>query len=108
VKARLSCCVAVCTLLLTAATAPSDSRRRLGPDEALALPVVAAGAGTSGLPSIETRQLHGDPARPGLYTISIKAPPNTQIAAHTHRDERTAVVHSISREAGDDVVRRNP
>ncbi len=41
---------------------------------------------------IETRVLLGDPTRSGPYTISIKVPPNTHIAAHTHRDERSAVV----------------
>jgi quercetin dioxygenase-like cupin family protein len=85
---------ALSALLLAAATGPSELQRRLSPDEALALPVVAAGAGTSGLSRIETRLLKGDPARPGLYTISIKVPPNTRIAAHTHRDDRTAVVVS--------------
>jgi quercetin dioxygenase-like cupin family protein len=53
---------------------------------------VAAGGGTSGLSAIQTRLLKGDPERPGLYTISITVPPNTRIAAHTHRDDRTAVV----------------
>jgi len=85
---------ALAALLLVAATGPSEVRRRLSPDEALALPVVKAGGGTSGLGTIETRLLKGDPALPGLYTISIKVPPNTHIAAHTHRDERTAVVAS--------------
>lgn len=79
-------------LLLIAATAPGGQQRRLSPQEALALPVVAAGGGTSGLRSIETRLLSGNPAVPGLYTISIRVPPNTRIAAHTHRDDRTATV----------------
>jgi len=85
---------AIAALLLVAAAGPSELQRRLSPDEALALPVVTAGAGTSGLSRIETRLLKGDPTRPGLYTISIKVPPNTRIAAHTHRDDRTAVVVS--------------
>lgn len=85
---------ALAALLLVAATEPSELRRRLSPDEALALPVVKAGGGTSGLGTIETRLLKGDPALPGLYTISIKVPRNTRIAAHTHRDDRTAVVVS--------------
>lgn len=83
--------IAAAALLLIAA-APADTQRRLSAQEALALPVVAAGGGTSGLRTIETRLLKGDPAGPGLYTISIKVPPNTRIAAHTHRDDRTAVV----------------
>jgi quercetin dioxygenase-like cupin family protein len=78
-------------LLATAAQA-QDSQRRLTPAEALALPVVGAGAGTSGVKGIETRLLFGDPTKIGPYTISIRVPPNTRIAAHTHRDDRSAVV----------------
>ena len=36
----------------------------------------------------------GDPAKPGPYAIEIRVPPHTQIAAHTHRDDRLAVVVS--------------
>ena len=86
--------LALAALVLVAAAGPSDRQRRLTADEALALPIVPAGGGTSGLRAIETRLLHGDPAQGGLYTISIKVPPNTRIAAHTHRDDRTAVVVS--------------
>jgi len=81
-------------LMLIAATGPDDPQRRLSRDEVDALPIVAAGGGTSGLRTIETRLLKGDPSRPGLYTISIKVPPGTRIAAHTHRDDRAAVVVS--------------
>ena len=90
--ARRSGALASVALLLVAAASPDDLQRRLNPEEARALPVVAAGAGTSGLHAIATRVLKGDPARPGLYTISITVPPNTNIAAHTHRDDRTATV----------------
>jgi uncharacterized RmlC-like cupin family protein len=83
---------ALAALLLVAATGPDAFQRRLTPEEALALSVVKAGGGTSGLSSIETRLLRGNPASTGLYTISIKVPPNTRISAHTHRDDRTAVV----------------
>ena len=41
---------------------------------------------------IQTTTLYGDPTRPGPYTIEIRVPANTSIAAHTHRDERSAVV----------------
>lgn len=74
------------------AAAVQDGERRLTPDEAMALPVVPAGPGTSRLGAIETRLLSGDPAADGLYTIAIRVPPDTRIAAHTHRDDRTAVV----------------
>jgi uncharacterized RmlC-like cupin family protein len=80
------------TLLLVAAAAPAGLERRLTVQEIGALPVVMAGPGTSGLRTIETRLLKGNPSQRGLYTIAIKVPPNTRIAAHTHGDDRTAVV----------------
>jgi quercetin dioxygenase-like cupin family protein len=67
-------------------------QRRLIPQEIEALPSESAGAGTSGLPSVTTRVLFGDPSKPGLYTIELRIAPNTVIQAHTHRDMRTAVV----------------
>jgi len=79
-------------LLVLAGAAPIASRRRWTPEEVGKLPVVVAGRGTSGLRTIETRLLEGDPVRAGLYTIAILVPPDTRIAAHTHRDDRTAVV----------------
>lgn len=79
-------------VFLIVATPPGPAQIRMTPAQVAAQPVVAAGGGTSGLRAIETRLLKGDPAQPGLYTISIKVPPNTHIAAHSHRDDRTAVV----------------
>jgi hypothetical protein len=78
--------------LLASAGIAQEVRQRLSATEAASLPVVGAGAGTSGLKAIETRLLLGDPSRPGPYTISIRVPPNTHIAPHSHRDDRTAVV----------------
>jgi quercetin dioxygenase-like cupin family protein len=69
-----------------------SAEQRLAPDDIAALPVVTAGAGTSGLAAIETRILSGDPTKAGPYTISIRVPPGTRIAAHTHQDARSAVV----------------
>ncbi|MBB4860346.1 hypothetical protein HNO88_003689 [Novosphingobium chloroacetimidivorans] len=77
--------------LANGATA-QDRQERLTPAAIDSLPVVAAGAGTSGLRQIETRVLSGDPTKAGPYTISIRVPPNVRIAAHTHKDARSAVV----------------
>lgn len=52
------------------------------------------GAGTSHAAGIETVVLDGDPTKPGLYTIRLRVPPNTKIQAHSHRDNRAAVVLS--------------
>jgi len=68
--------------------------RRLTPEAIEALAREGAGAGTSGVSGISTTKLMGDPAKPGPYAIEIRVPPHSQIAAHTHRDDRLAVVIS--------------
>lgn len=78
-------------LLLTAVKA---QERRLTPDEITALAHAEAGAGTSGVSGIQTRILKGDPQKPGLYTIQLTVPANTQIQAHDHPDDRIATVIS--------------
>ena len=65
---------------------------RLTPAEVDRLQTHEAGAGTSGVAGIRTTVLVGDPAQAGPYTIRLSVPPNTRIRAHTHRDNRTAVV----------------
>lgn len=58
------------------------------------MPQAGAGTGTSGVNGIHTVLLSGDPAKPGPYALEIHVPPNTSIAAHTHRDDRFATVIS--------------
>jgi uncharacterized RmlC-like cupin family protein len=81
-------------LLLGVAVQAQEARQRLTVVDVASLPVVGAGAGTSGVKGIETRVLLGDPTKAGPYTISIRVPPNTRIAAHNHRDDRSAIVIS--------------
>jgi pimeloyl-ACP methyl ester carboxylesterase/quercetin dioxygenase-like cupin family protein len=52
------------------------------------------GAGTSGLTGVQTTVLSGDPNKPGPYAFEIRVPAHTRIAAHRHRDNRTAIVVS--------------
>ena len=52
------------------------------------------GTGSSGVGGIETVVLKGDPDRAGVYTIMLRVPAHTQIAAHSHRDDRVATVIS--------------
>jgi pimeloyl-ACP methyl ester carboxylesterase/quercetin dioxygenase-like cupin family protein len=52
------------------------------------------GTGSSGIGGIETVVLKGDPDQPGVYTIMLRVPPHTRIAAHAHRDDRVATVVS--------------
>ncbi len=86
------------SLALTATSAafaaPHVSAIRLTPPEIAAMAKGGAGAGTSGVAGIRTTILYGDPAVAGPYTIALRVPANTRIAAHTHRDERSAVVIS--------------
>ena len=70
------------------------SQTRATPDEVQALPAHDSGAGTSGVSGIRTTVVAGDPTKPGIYTIRLSIPANTTIQAHTHRDDRTAVVAS--------------
>jgi uncharacterized RmlC-like cupin family protein len=80
--------------LVTAAYAAtvSFSQLRLPPAEVDALPAHEAGSGTSGVAGIRTTVVAGEPSGPGPYTIRLTIPPNTRIQAHTHRDNRSAVV----------------
>ena len=71
-----------------------EPQLRLSPAEVAGISHGSTGAGTSGLQSIETTVLLGDPAKPGVYTISLHIPPHTVIQAHTHRDDRVATVMS--------------
>lgn len=58
------------------------------------LPTAGAGTGTSGMAGIRTVLLSGDPAKPGPYTLEIRVPAHTNIAPHTHHDDRVATVVS--------------
>ncbi|MDE1915257.1 MAG: cupin domain-containing protein [Sphingomonadales bacterium] len=67
---------------------------RLTPAEIARLPKAGTGPGTSGLAGLRITILSGDPTREGPYTIALRVPAHTSIAAHTHRDARKAVVVS--------------
>ena len=94
-KAYMACQIA----LLTHAAWGQDVRaplqtRRMTASEIAQRPALGAIAGTSGLAGIRTLVLAGDPIRPGMYAIELLVPAHTRIAAHEHRDDRTAVVVS--------------
>ncbi|TPG43281.1 alpha/beta fold hydrolase [Sphingomonas koreensis] len=74
-------------------TGPLPSKR-LSAAEVDALARGKGGAGTSQLGGVETTVLSGNPDAPGPYSFEIRVPPHTRIAAHTHRDNRTAIVVS--------------
>jgi pimeloyl-ACP methyl ester carboxylesterase/uncharacterized RmlC-like cupin family protein len=52
------------------------------------------GTGSSGVVGIQTLVLKGEPNESGVYTIMLRVPAHTQIAAHSHRDDRVATVVS--------------
>ena len=52
------------------------------------------GTGSSGVAGIQTVVLKGDPNQVGVYTIMLRVPAHTRIAAHSHRDDRVATVIS--------------
>jgi quercetin dioxygenase-like cupin family protein len=76
----------------SAEIAPLPGTIRLSPQEIAKLPTLNPGPGTSGLKALHMRVLSGDPSASGPYTIALEVPPNTRIAAHTHKDDRTAIV----------------
>ena len=67
---------------------------RITPGEVKWPAATAGGVGTSGLTAIQTVVLKGDPTKAGLYTLLLRLGPNTKIQAHSHRDDRVAVVVS--------------
>jgi pimeloyl-ACP methyl ester carboxylesterase/quercetin dioxygenase-like cupin family protein len=52
------------------------------------------GTGSSRVAGIQTVVLKGDPDQAGVYTIMLRVPAHTRIAAHSHRDDRIATVIS--------------
>jgi len=72
----------------------NTGEKRLAPAE-YAFPLQGnPGTGSSGVGGIETVVLKGDPDQAGLYTIMLRVPAHTRIAAHAHRDDRVATVIS--------------
>ena len=43
---------------------------------------------------VQTVVVKGDPSKPGLYTLLLRAGPNLQFQAHSHQDDRVAAVLS--------------
>jgi len=72
----------------------SSPQVRLTPNEVDSMQAHDSGADTSGVSGIRTTVVAGDPTQAGPYTIRLSIPANTKIQAHTHRDNRTAIVIS--------------
>jgi pimeloyl-ACP methyl ester carboxylesterase/uncharacterized RmlC-like cupin family protein len=85
---------AIRTFLQGSSPIAALAQARLTPAEVDAIPRSGGGPGTSGLNGVQTTVLSGNPNAAGPYTFEIRVPAHTQIAAHTHRDSRTAIVVS--------------
>ena len=83
-------------LLFTAAYAVPllSPQLRVTPSDVDSMQAHDSGVGTSGVAGIRTTVVAGDPTKAGPYTIRLSIPANTRIQAHTHRDNRTAIVVS--------------
>lgn len=86
--------VTLVVALVAVTQAAAVDQLRLTQGEIAAREAGGADAGTSGVAGIRTMVLLGDPTKPGLYTIRLSIPANTKIQAHTHRDDRSAIVMS--------------
>ena len=86
--------VAAIRAFLDSGTSAPLAQTRLTKAQVDALARSAPGAGTSGLAGVQTTVLSGNPDQPGPYAFEIRVPPHTRIAAHRHRDDRTALVVS--------------
>jgi quercetin dioxygenase-like cupin family protein len=89
--------VTAAVLLAAAVTTVAAQARLSGPGtvklEDIPWPSASAGGtGTSGVSGIETVVLKGDPTKPGLYVLALRAPANMTIQAHSHKDDRVATV----------------
>lgn len=82
------------TVLAVASPALTEPLARLAPRDITGLPAEGAVAGTSRVSGVTTTVLSGDPGRAGIYTIRLYVPAHTTIRAHSHRDDRSAVVVS--------------
>jgi quercetin dioxygenase-like cupin family protein len=86
--------VAALSLGVSAAAAQSLPEMRMTPREIQASALDSNQIGSSGLPGVRTKVVFGDPSKVGFYTILLFVPAHTTIQAHTHRDDRVAVVLS--------------
>lgn len=80
---------------VTPASAQSDNKGqlRMTPQEVMAARSTGPSApGSSNLSAVQVIVIHGDPSKPGLYTILLKVAANTKIPAHLHPDDRIGTV----------------
>jgi hypothetical protein len=82
-------------LYVTSASAQSgnNGQLRMTQQEVIAAKSTGPSApGSSNLSAVQVIVIHGDPSKPGLYTILLKVAANTKIPAHLHPDDRIGTV----------------
>src|ERR1700730_2500833 len=92
VKGLLTTCVFLAAS--SSAIAQSLPEMRMTPAEIRTSALDSNQIGSSGVPGVHTKVVFGDPAKAGFYTILLFVPAHTTIQAHSHRDDRVAVVVS--------------
>src|ERR1700686_3233682 len=85
---------ALCILAAAVATAQSLTKMRMTPAEIRTSPLDDNQIGSAGVSGVHTKVLFGDPSKAGFYAILLFVPAQTTIQAHSHRDDRVAVVVS--------------
>ena len=93
-RATWSCALILLGGAAAAMHAQASGELRMTPGEVKWPAPAAGGTGTSGVAGIQTVVVKGDPTKPGLYTLLLRAAPNTKIDAHAHPDDRIATVIS--------------
>src|SRR5437868_3475249 len=89
--------VLILTLNSISANAQQDTsgQLRITQQEIVSMKSTGATApGSSNLSAVQVIVIHGDPSKPGLYTILLKVTAHTKIPAHLHPDERMGTVVS--------------
>jgi quercetin dioxygenase-like cupin family protein len=76
------------------AAGQSGAQQRLTPGEIKWPAGGSSLVGTSGVSGIQTVTLKGDPTKPGVYALLLRAGPNTRIQSHAHPDDRVATIVS--------------
>jgi quercetin dioxygenase-like cupin family protein len=85
---------ALCAVTASVALAQSLPQLRMTPIEIRSTPLDSNQIGSSFLPGVHTKVIFGDPSKVGFYTILLSVAPHITIQAHSHRDDRVAVVVS--------------
>lgn len=95
-RALLRYCVvpAVSLTSMAVLNAQSLPQMRMTPAEVVAIASAPEKnqIGSSGLEGVHTKVLFGSPEKAGYYSILLYVPAHTTIPAHSHRDDRVAVV----------------